>query len=188
MQGRALVIAVGLASTMLACSSSSGNSGFPDPNASSSGSSGGSFGMPDGGGDGGTTGMPVGNTPPCDDAVTGGTPADHAKAMGLCTNAATDGYGLVSATFTRGYKRTDAPKAEQAGVLAKFGDVIRPREGKMLTVLSTGYAKEFDGTGNAPFGGDSLSGTNGKDWWGAKRGKGNGTAPPGFPAALRSLF
>ena len=184
MRNRALVSVFALLSSVAACSSSAGNSGFNDPNGGSSGSSGssGTFGSPDGGSSGTTTGGNVGNTPPCDDTVSGGTAADYAKAMGLCTSATTDGYGLVSATFTRGYGRTDEPKMEQHGILQKFGDVIRPREGKALTVLSTGYAQEFDGPGNAPFGGDSVGGgTNGKDWWGAKASKGNGTAPPGFP-------
>ena len=184
MPSRATAIVVTLASVLLACSSSPKDSGFVDPNAGPDGpsSSSGGFGGPDGGKDGGpTTGKEVGNTPPCDD-VAGSAAADHAKAMGLCSSAATDGFGLVSATFTRGYNRTDAPKAEQHGVLPKFGDVIRPREGKMLTVLSTGYAQEFDGPGNAPFGGVSQGGAiNGKDWWGAKRSAGNGAAPPGFP-------
>ena len=187
MESRALLTTVALptlaaALVAVACGSSSG-SGFDNPNGSSgsSGASSGVFNTGDAGSSGGPNGTNVGNTPPCDDAVTGGTAADYAKAMGLCTNAATDGFGLVSAAFTRGYGRTDEPKAEQHGVLPKFGAVIRPREGKMLTVLSTGYAQEFDGPGNAPFGGQSAAKLNGKDWWGAKKNTGNGAAPPGFP-------
>jgi hypothetical protein len=171
-----------LSTALLACSGSSAPSGFDSANGSSGGGGpgGGSFG----GGNGSDPNAPggdVGNTPPCDDAVTGSAPEDYAKAIGLCTTAAKDGYGLVSASFTRGYQRNDAPKAEQHGVLTKFGDVIKPREGKALAVLSTGYAQEFDGPGNKPFGGDSFGSVNGIDWWNAQKNRGNGTAPPGFP-------
>src|SRR5262249_46657946 len=61
-----------------------------------------------------------------------------------------------------------------------FGSVIKPREGQKLVVLSTGYAGEQDGPGGA-FGGDSITGPNGVDWWGAQETRGNGTPPPGFP-------
>ena len=120
----------------------------------------------------------VDNVPVCDSATTGADPADFAKTMGLCADATTQPYGLVSATFTQGYQRTDAPKDQQHSALAKFGNVLVPREGSMLGVLSTGYAQEYDGSSNAPFGGEYP---NGMDWWGANPLKGNGTAPPGFP-------
>jgi hypothetical protein len=177
--------ALAFAVIVLGCSGSSSPSGFDDGSGNGNGNGGSSGGGAFGGGGKGSSGSnPAGadpNTPPCDDGVTGATGEDFAKAIGLCTSAAKDGYGLVSATFTRGYGRSDAPKAEQHGVLAKFGDVIKPREGKMLAALSTGYAQEYDGTGSAPFGGDGLAGTNGIDWWNAQKNRGNGTAPPGFP-------
>jgi hypothetical protein len=147
-----------------------GKSGDPnDPNGG-----GGTFGSgntPGSNGNNGTTTLDNGS--PCDDGITGNGAEDVAKAMGLCKN-------LVSAKFTRGFGRDDAPKAEQAGVLEKFGNVIRPREGKKLVVLSSGYAGEQDGPGGS-FGGDSQLGPNGVDWWNAVQGHGNGTAPPGFP-------
>jgi hypothetical protein len=121
----------------------------------------------------------VDNKTACDAAATGSTAEDFAKAMGLCENAAARGFGLVSATFTRGYQRTDAPMAQQHSALAKFGNLLKPREGTKLGVLSTGYAQEYDGAAGTPFGGDA----SGKDWYGARPGTGNGTAPPGFPKA-----
>ncbi len=121
----------------------------------------------------------VDNKVTCDAASTGSTAEDFAKAMGLCESASARGFGLVSATFTRGYQRSDAPMAQQHGALAKFGDVLKPREGARLGVLSTGYAQEYDGAAGTPFGGDA----SGKDWYGARPGVGNGTAPPGFPKA-----
>ena len=180
MPTRALVITLALASVAIACSANPRDSDFTDPDGGGDPSTSGGTFRPDGGSEAGPGGD-VGNTPPCDDAVKGSAAADYAKAMGLCTEAAKNGFGLVSATFTRGYGRTDAPKDEQHGILPKFGNVIKPREGKMLTVLSTGYAQEYDGPGNAPFGGDSLTKMNGKDWWTAKPSAGNGAAPPGFP-------
>ena len=182
------------------------DSGF-DGGASSSGSSGsssGSFGSDAGGTPSGSTCVPnpasydipgnncdddgdgkVDNPPTCDDGLSStGSAEDVARAMGICAKASEKGYGLVSATFTRGYQRSDAPKDEQHGILPKFGNVIKPREGSALAVLSTGYAREYDGNGSEPFGGASASGNhlnlNGKDWWNAGA-SGNGTAPPGFP-------
>jgi hypothetical protein len=110
----------------------------------------------------------IDNPPSCDGAA-GSSASAFAHAIGICDDAAKRGFGLVSATFTQGYKRTDAPHAEQHGVLAKFGNIIRPREGSKLGVLSTGFAQEFDG-GQAPF-------SPGKEW------RTNGAVPPGFPKA-----
>ncbi len=114
----------------------------------------------------------------CDEASTGSTPEDFAKAIGICQNAQA-GFGLVSAKFTRGYKRADAPMAQQHSALARFGNVLKPRDGTKLGVLSTGYAQEFDGSPGTAFGGAS----GGTDWFGATPGAGNGTAPPGYPKA-----
>lgn len=189
----------------VACSSSR-DSGFGDGSSSSSGSSPGTFG--DGKDGGGPTCVPnpanydipgnncdddgdgkVDNPPTCDDGLSeNGNAEDLAKAIGICAKASDKGYGLVSATFTRGYGRNDAPKVEQHGILPKFGEVIKPREGGMLGVLSTGYAREYNGDGNQPFGGVTGSSSikfNGKDWYNYGRaglGKpGNGSAPPGYP-------
>lgn len=108
-----------------------------------------------------------------------GSAAEFAKAMGICETVTARGFGLVSATYTRGYNRTDAPKPQQHGILSKFGNVLKPREGARLGVLSTGYAQEYNGAAGRAFGGNSP----GVDWWGAGfgGGSGNGTAPPGFP-------
>lgn len=187
---------------LAACSSKDRGSGFEDPsNPSDPNTGGGKLGGPDGGGTGapcipapGNYDVPgnscdddgdgtVDNPPTCDDGLSeGGSATDFARAIGICQTASKDGYGLVSAKFTRGYNRSDAPKDQQHGVLPKFGSVIKPREGTRLGVLSTGYGDEFDGPGKAPFGGvKSMLDMNGVDWWGASRGAGNGTAPPGFP-------
>lgn len=121
----------------------------------------------------------VDNAKPCDSAATGASAEDFAHTMGICDDAAKRGFGLVSATFTRGHGRDDAPMAAQHGTLDKFGNVLKPREGKRLGVLSTGFAQEYDGAPGVPFGGNAP----GKDWYGARPGAGNGTAPPGFPKA-----
>jgi hypothetical protein len=125
----------------------------------------------------------VDNPPVCDAALANdGSAEDFARAMGICQSVQKEGFGLVSAKFTRGHARDDAPQAAQHGVLDKFGTVLKPREGKRLGVLSTGYAQEFNGSPGAPFGGN----TGGKDWFGAGFGAGavgNGTAPPGYPKA-----
>jgi hypothetical protein len=122
----------------------------------------------------------VDNVPVCDSSLANdGSPEDFAKSMGLCDSAATKGFGLVSAKFTRGYGRDDAPMTQQHGVLEKFGGVLRPREGRRLGVLSTGFAQEFDGAPGVLFGGDQ----SGRDWFDAQTNPGNGTAPPGYPKA-----
>lgn len=125
----------------------------------------------------------VDNPTTCDTGLsgTGGSAEDLAKAIGICATASKDGYGLVTASFTRGYSVTQAPKPQQHGMLAKFGNVIKPREGKALGILSTGFAQEFNGGSNTPFGGGGGSvEPNGVDWWGSP---GSGKAPPGFPKA-----
>ena len=123
----------------------------------------------------------VDNPPTCDDGLSEtGTAADFAKALGICATADKDGYGLVSAKFTRGHGNTQAPSPSQAGVLPKFGNVLKPREGKRLGVLSTGYAQEYDGAPGQRFGNYSKATTNDKTSkdWGV-----TGTAPSGFPKA-----
>lgn len=205
--------ALGGAFVVLACSGSTRDSVEDGASSSSGGSSsGGTFGGGSDGGSGGPASQPcapnpanydipgngcdddgdgqIDNAPACDTGLAlTGEAEDFAKAIGICTKASANGYGLVSAKFTRGYGRNDAPKAEQHGILPKFGDVIKPREGASLGVLSTGYAREYDGNGTEPFGGETRSGNtykqHGKDWYGygqAGNGKpGNGSVPPGFP-------
>jgi hypothetical protein len=195
---------------VFACSSSGDRSGFGDGSSGgTNGDNGGTFGS---GGEAGAPGKvcapnpanydipgnncdddgdgTIDNPPACDDALSEtGDAEDFAKAIGICTKASDKGYGLVSATFTRGYDRNDAPKDQQHGILPKFGNVIKAREGKKLGVLSTGYAQEYDGKPGEPFGGEKDDGFNGiqygKDWYnygpGSPNKQGNGTAPPGFP-------
>lgn len=191
---------------LVACSSSR-ETGFKDGSSSGGTSSGGTFVGADGGSGPSCVPNPnnydipgnncdddgdgqVDNPPTCDTGLSAtGDAEDFARAIGICTKASEKGYGLVSAKFTRGYNRNDAPQNDQHGILGKFGNVIKPREGGMLGVLSTGYAREYNGSGDAPFGGVVKQGPfpyfNGKDWYNfgkASTGKpGNGSAPPGFP-------
>jgi hypothetical protein len=183
---------------LFACSSAK-QSGFGDPDAGDNGTVGGGT---LGGGDDAGTGKPcapakgnwdipgnncdddadgtVDNPPTCDDALSEtGTAADFAKAIGICATADKDGYGLVSAKFTRGFGITGAPEDQQHGVLPKFGNVLKPREGKRLGVLSSGYAQEYDGAPNTRFGGESLATpTKPGQSWGT-----TGALPNGFPKA-----
>ncbi len=109
----------------------------------------------------------------CDTGATDGSAAAFARAIGICDDASTKGYGLVSAAFTQGYSQTEPPHDEQHDVLPKFGNVVKPREGSMLGVLSTGYAQEFNGQGHTPF-------VEGMVWWNNSK---HGAPPPGFPKA-----
>jgi hypothetical protein len=111
----------------------------------------------------------VDNPPSCDGTALE-SPEDFAHTMGICDKASERGYGLVSATFTRGYQVDGDPDPHQHNVLTQFGSVIRPREGSRLGILSTGYAQEFDGNEGDAF-------TPGTDW------ETDGAAPPGFPKA-----
>lgn len=181
------------AAVFMACSSTNNRNTFDD---GSSGSSGGSSGDILGGGGDSGTGKPcapgagnwdipgnncdddgdgtVDNPPTCDDAITPGaaTADDFAKALGICATAAKDGYGVVKAEVTRGYGSSQAPNVGQTGVLTKFGNVIKPREGKKLAVLSTGYASEYDSPGGA-----NVNFNPGKEWGYS------GALPSGFPKA-----
>jgi hypothetical protein len=204
---------VGVASVAVFACSSATTSGFPepDPTAGNGTTGGGTLGGGSGEGGAGKPCAPakgnydfpgnncdddgdgiVDNPPTCDASLAaGGGAEEFAKALGLCATPAKDGYGLVSATFTKGYGQNAAPKDQQHGILPKFGNVIKPREGKMLGVLSTGYAQEYDGAPNAPFGGttgkegSSSYKLNGKDWWSWDPfvNPATGTAPPGYPKA-----
>lgn len=194
---------------LVACSSSSKSSGFDDPNSGDGIPPGGTLG---GGGPGSGSGnkpcvpnpanaeIPgnncdddadgtVDNVPTCDGSLAkDGDATAVAHAMGICTSASEKGYGLVSATFSRGYQRDDDPASAQHGILPKFGNVIKPREGTKLAVLSTGYADEYDGAPGTPFGGTTGKGNsfkpNGKAWFPPipfVDQEGTGTLPPGFP-------
>ena len=107
----------------------------------------------------------------CDDEG-GDSAEDFARALGICDRAAKNGFGLVSASFTRGYERDDVPNGQQHNTLPRFGDKLVPREGKRLGVLSTGFAQEFNGAPGRPFS-KSQAWTLGD----------GGALPPGFPKA-----
>lgn len=114
----------------------------------------------------------VDNVSTCDDNLQiDGNAQDFAAALGICQRAEGDKWGLISATYTGGYTSTAAPNQLQHGILHKFGNVIKPREGSSLGVLSSGYAREFNGSSGAdPFqNGEGMEGPS--------------DAPPGFPKA-----
>jgi hypothetical protein len=179
------------------CSSNSSRSGFDGegtPSGGASSSSGGGIlgsGSEDGGPGGGQGCVPnpanydipgnncdddgdgtIDNPPTCDGSLSEtGSAEDFAKAMGICQTVAKDGYGLVSAEYLDGYNVTTAAPDGQHGILSKFGSVLKPREGKQLGVLSSGYAQEYDGAAGASFMKDSK-------WWSPDN---PGTVPSGFP-------
>ncbi len=184
-----------LAVSVAACSGAKG-SGFGN----GSGDGGDPFQDPDSGGfksgEGGTTGggcnpdpgnfdIPgnncdddgdgtVDNPPNCDTGLSmTGPAADFAKAIGLCKTSSGGSWGVVSATYTQGYKSNKAPDANQHGILTKFGTKIKPRQGSALGALSSGYARDKDNCS-----------TNFGDPGAFKGGcemTGGGAAPPGFP-------
>ncbi|HEY1957457.1 MAG TPA: choice-of-anchor L domain-containing protein [Polyangiaceae bacterium] len=115
----------------------------------------------------------VDNVAPCDSALLPDGPAeDMARALGICQAATATKWGLVSATYTNGFASQGAPDAMQHGILPAFGTNVVAREGTSLGILSTGWARPFDGctTPTDPFkpGCVMQSGTA-------------GVAPPGYP-------
>jgi len=70
-----------------------------------------------------------------------------AQALGLCQAASGPNdakWGVISATYTNSHAGSGAPNDLQHGILPKFGNVIVPREGMRLGVLSSGSARETD--------------------------------------------
>jgi hypothetical protein len=140
--------------------------------------------------DGGATGMPgeVDKVAACDTGLAiDGDATSFAKALGVCTNAAKDGYGLVSASYSKGFGVTDAPVAEQWGILPSFGSAVMPREGASIGVLSTGYARAYDsaaGTATDFVNGTALYAADPTVTGVTSSGPGTGTAPPNFPKAV----
>ncbi len=121
----------------------------------------------------------------CDGALALAGPAgDMAKALGLCTGkspaiADATHWGIVSATYTKGYATTAAPgAAEQHGIMSKYGSKITPRQGSSFGILSSGYAREYDmcNSPTDPFkGGCPMDPTDS-----------GSAAPPGYPKAVGS--
>jgi hypothetical protein len=90
-------------------------------------------------------------------------------------------WGLVSATYTRGYNSTTAPADGQHGIMAGFGSVIKPREGANLGILSSGYALPCDDAN--PGANCSGSGESDPYFKGEQVGmyNGAGSSPPNYP-------
>ncbi len=115
----------------------------------------------------------------CDDALSGDTAMDYAKAIGLCA-AATEGgteWGVISAQFLMP-DGTGAPHAQSHGILPAFGNVILPKKGDAMAMLTTGFAANpFDSN---KFGGQQqTTGTAPGDWLTL-----NGNVFPAAPACL----
>ncbi|MGH7298226.1 MAG: hypothetical protein ACRELB_25025, partial [Polyangiaceae bacterium] len=152
------------------------------------GSSGGLFGSSSGGsatGDDGGIGV-VDVTAACDTglAIDDTNAVSFARAIGICTSAATDGYGLVSAGYSRAFGSSDPPAPGQSGLVPQFGTSIKPREGVRIGVLSSGYAGNFDGMDGLDDGPTSQFVESGG---GPRQGTNypTGAAPPGFPKAAQ---
>ena len=223
------LIAVAVVAAAAACSASPPADGVARGSSPSSGSSGGGAGessggaSPDDGGFGtfGTDGGggaakdaaagtgPVDTTPSCDTGLAIDDPSadSFAKAIGICTTAASQGYGLVSASYSKAFGSTAPPHDGQWGLLPSFGSAVKPREGVRLGALSSGYAREYDDAQGQPIGSSAQtcgsasleaccwSGINGACPVGAASdfvnsspdgplegtGYPTGVAPPGFP-------
>ncbi len=119
------------------------------------------------------------NVSACDSALgVTGDAASFAKALGICRSASDGGWGLISATYLDGYLTSGAPAAGQHGILPKFGNILKPREGDRLGVLSSGYAREYNNAGGTydKYGcfrnGESMGGYSG------------GSVPSGYPKSI----
>lgn len=87
----------------------------------------------------------VDNATVCDSSLPqGGTAMQLAQAMGLCQQADSTHWGVVSATLTQGVGSTTAPDSHQSSILQTFGNALKPREGQSFGVLSSGYALAQD--------------------------------------------
>ena len=114
----------------------------------------------------------VDNLPNCDVGLPqNGDALSFAKAMGLCQQGGGNKWGVVSAAYTQGYMRSDAPAVKQHGILPKFGNVVKPRQGGRLGVLSSGEGQERD----------TCNFVDGQSFKGGCPMTGVGAAPPGYP-------
>ena len=98
-----------------------------------------------------------------------------AKSIGLCnkiSGSQDPKWGVITATYTKGYNSMMPPDPNQHGILPKFGNVLKPRDGLSFGNLSSGWAREYDqcNTMMGPFKGGCSMPMGGM-----------GTAPPGFP-------
>lgn len=79
----------------------------------------------------------------CDGDLANDDPTTFAKALGICQSAGADRWGIVSAEYTNG--RGATPSRSQHSMLTKFGNVLKPREGKRLGVVGTSTTSEEGG-------------------------------------------
>ncbi|MBK6695565.1 MAG: choice-of-anchor L domain-containing protein [Myxococcales bacterium] len=111
----------------------------------------------------------VDNAPACDASLpVEGTAAHFAQALGVCQMADAQRWGLIAAEYTGSYGSSLPPNPQQHGILSKFGSTLKPRQGGALGVLSSGFAREFNGSATGAFQeGATMAGP--------------GKAPPGYP-------
>jgi hypothetical protein len=193
------IVALVVTGGAFACTGASKSSGFDPSGKDNSSGSGSSGGAPSLGNDAGGSPSSQGCVPDpknaeiagnsCDDDADGqvdnvatcdnglsvdGDATAFAKALSICDQASSRGFGLVSASYSNGFGRTSAPAAAQWGILPRFGSVIVPREGASLGVLSSGFAREFDDDGG---GNQAFINILPRDGMGYP----TGAAPSGFP-------
>ena len=121
----------------------------------------------------------IDNAASCDGVLSVlGDATAFAQAIGLCqvsSGAADARWGVVSVEYKGSFSTGTAAQPGQHGILQKFGDVVKPREGTALGVLSSGWAREYNNTSsstaNNPFKGGAMM----------QPGDPADDAPPGFP-------
>jgi hypothetical protein len=120
----------------------------------------------------------VDNAIVCDSSLpANGTAMQMAQAMGLCQQASSTAWGVVSAKLTQGVGSSTVPDTHQTSILGTFGSALKPREGSAFGVLSSGYAQANDSCPtNQRY--QSMAGMSFK--YGCKM-TGTGMAPSGFP-------
>ncbi len=89
----------------------------------------------------------------CDDSITSDAPIDYAKAIGLCKESSDTGlpigavcsdWGVTEAEFLLPAGAGD-PHAQSHAIFTKFGNVLTPKAGSRLIMLTTGFAADpFD--------------------------------------------
>ncbi len=81
-------------------------------------------------------------TPPCDQGILldDSDPRNAARAIDLCHDADTDGFGVVSAQYVRADGSAFISNA-QHGIQAGFGNNAPPRRGGSMLALATGTAR-----------------------------------------------
>ena len=115
----------------------------------------------------------VDNVTVCDTGLAAsGDAMAFAKSIGLCQQASGAKWGVVSATYTNSHTANTPPNDAQHGILPKFGNVVKPREGSMFGILSSGSATEND-SDTGPFFKGQKNGMQALSF-------GQG-APPGYP-------